>query len=73
MRQLIERMSIECCHTKTKLITTTAYRNKESHKKEPIRTSKSPEARENAEDQIANGLSIETVRVSGPQSEVKEN
>ena len=67
-------MSIECCHTKTKLITTTAYRNKESHKKESIRTSKSPEARENAEDQIANGLSIvETVRVSGPQSEVKEN
>ena len=38
MRQLIERVSIECRETNTKLITTSANQNKESHNEEPTRT-----------------------------------
>ena len=69
MRQLIECVSIECRETNTKLITTSANQNKESHDENQselkVITSKLPEARKKTRDQIANGLSLEseTVRV----------
>ena len=58
---LIERFSIECRKTKTKVITT-ANENKEICQKEPMRTQSNacnqPQARENARDQIAIGFSF---------------
>ena len=56
----LERFSIECCNTKTKLITA-ANQNEDKCHKEPIRTQSAcnqSEARENASDQVTFGFSF---------------
>ena len=55
---LLERFSIECCKTKIKVVI--AANQNEGNIKEPIKTNKLTEARENANDQVTIDFSFES-------------